>query len=84
MSTPRGYFKNVNSSGRKKFRRKDFEIMPGKIKAKSYKDRRGQTFTVRSYKLSGVHLHSISGSGKLPLLCAVCHSSIAICAEAHH
>ncbi len=42
--------------------------MPGKIIGKSYKDRRGQSFTVRSYKLSRVHLHSISGGGKLPLL----------------
>ena len=55
--------------GCKKVRRKDFETMPGqKKKSKSYEDRRGETFAVRSYKLSRVHLHSISGGGKLPRL----------------
>ncbi len=39
----------------KKIKRKDFEIWPAKIKAKSYRDRRGQAFAVRSFKLSGVH-----------------------------
>ncbi len=50
MSTPGGYFKTLTLARVQEIREKDLE------KAKSYTDRIGEAFTVRSYKVSRVHL----------------------------
>ncbi len=53
---PRRLCLNANISGHQKSRRKYFEILPGKNKGKELQRQKvGQVFAVRSYKLSKFH-----------------------------
>ncbi len=52
MSTPQRLLENLNIAQAQEIKEKRLQIIPGGKKAKSYRERIGQTFTVRSYKLS--------------------------------
>ncbi len=52
VSTPQRLLENLNIAQAQEIKEKRLQIIPGGKKAKSYRERIGQTFTVRSYKLS--------------------------------